>query len=111
MHLFIQVVIIYSALLLIGALVIARFVWMAEIYPCENCGRNPATRELANGGQLCERCFLLFERDQRSAISISQDTIRDASEDPGANYAPPQPSQRTSAQDDPGGRRFHLMLK
>jgi len=112
MHLFIQVVIIYSALLLIGALVIVRFIWTAEVYPCENCGRDPATRELATGEQLCDNCFLLFPRDQTHAIPFSQDAGHLPSEDSRANCEPfLTPPQHTSAQDDLGEGRFHQILK
>lgn len=68
MHVFIQILIIYGLLLCIGALSIAWLIRVAEVYPCENCGRNPATRELLAGRQLCESCFLACEKNPQPPI-------------------------------------------
>jgi hypothetical protein len=73
MRIFIPILIIYGALLCIGALVIARFIWMAEVYPCDHCGSNPAAHELPAGRQLCECCYLAWEKDRQSTISPSRE--------------------------------------
>lgn len=81
MHIFVQILIIYGALLFIGALIVARFIRTAEEYPCENCGRNPATRELLNGWQLCESCYLAREKDAGPPDPSSENPEDQANED------------------------------
>ena len=114
MHIFLQILILYSGFILIGGLVIIRFVWLAESYPCEKCGLNPASRELVTGEELCESCFLLCKRDQRPADGSSEVAFQYPDRIPAVRGVfPPSPlsdlPQSTSAEDVGKGRLEHTL--
>ncbi len=115
MHLFIQALVIYGAILCVGVVLIARFIWAAEVYPCENCGSNPATRETVTGRQLCEGCYQACEKDFQPATSSSENLEERPNEEPIPNSVPPSAPSGNSPKNSPdreiGEPRFHQTLK